>query len=253
MAEPPIVPNAEPVGATLEGDVPVSPPHRRGELSSRPHPPTQRGGTGVHALGVVSRRDTLVRVPPSYRTHQPVPLLVVLHGAGGDGASALALLEGMAVDTGAIVLAPSSRDRTWDVIVGNIGPDVALLDRSIELAFERWSIDPDRVVLAGFSDGASYALTVGLANGSLVRHILAFSPGFAAPPLHEGHPRVFVSHGVNDPVLPIDVCSRRIVPMLRSAGYEVRYVEFQDGHTLPPAVVEGALRWLEQAKAPAEP
>jgi predicted esterase len=55
---------------------------------------------------------------------------------------------------------------------------------------------------------------------------------------------VFVSHGVSDRVLPIGACSRRIVPELRSSGYDVRYVEFPGGHTIPAAVARGALEWL---------
>jgi len=33
----------------------------------------------------------------------------------------------------------------------------------------------------GFSDGASYALSVGITNGDLFTHVIAFSPGFVAP------------------------------------------------------------------------
>src|SRR3712207_7974813 len=51
---------------------------------------------------------------------------------------------------------------------------------------------------AGFSDGASYALSLGIPNGDLFTHLVAFSPGFAAPDGQRGHPRVFVGHGVDD-------------------------------------------------------
>ncbi|MFN7145025.1 MAG: alpha/beta hydrolase [Myxococcota bacterium] len=230
--------------ATLEGDVPVTAGHRLGRLASRVHAPRHQGSPGRVALGVTAERDTLAIVPPTYRPDHPAPLLVVLHGAGGDGRSALGLLEHVADRTGAIVLAPSSRDRTWDIIVGHVGSDVALLDRSLAETFDRWVVDPAHVVLAGFSDGASYALTIGLANGSLFRNVLALSPGFCAPPSHDGRPRVFVSHGVNDTVLPIRTCSRRLVPQLRTQGYDVTYVEFQDGHVVPPDVIDRALGWL---------
>jgi predicted esterase len=86
-----------------------------------------------------------------------------------------------------------------------------------------YAIDPARVAIGGFSDGASYALSLGLTNGDLFSHVLAFSPGFMAPAGQEGSPRIFVSHGTRDAVLPIDRCSRRIVPTLRRAGYDVAY------------------------------
>jgi hypothetical protein len=57
-----------------------------------------------------------------------------------------------------------------------------------------------------FSDGASYALTLGLTNGDLLDSVLAFSPGFAAPMVTHGAPRVSISHSDDDRVLPIDRC-----------------------------------------------
>jgi phospholipase/carboxylesterase len=60
----------------------------------------------------------------------------------------------------------------------------------------------------------------------------------------KGRPRVFISHGTRDPVLPIENCSRRIVPRLEQAGYEVSYHEFDGGHTVPPEIAEEAVRWF---------
>jgi phospholipase/carboxylesterase len=59
---------------------------------------------------------------------------------------------------------------------------------------------------------------LGINNGDLFTHVLAFSPGFVAPAAWVGMPRIFVSHGTRDEVLPIDFCSRKIVPMLKHAG-----------------------------------
>src|ERR687890_28697 len=87
-----------------------------------------------------------------------------------------------------------------------------------------------------FSDGASYALSLGINNGDLFTDVLAFSPGFMAPSMSVGTPRFFVSHGRRDRVLPIERCSRRIVPQLERAGYEVTYREFDGGHTVPPEI-----------------
>jgi predicted esterase len=62
-----------------------------------------------------------------------------------------------------------------------------------------------------------------------------------------GVPRLFVTHGTGDRVLPIDACSRRLVPRLESAGYPMRYVEFDGGHVVPPALAAEALRWVLDA------
>src|SRR5436190_993778 len=78
------------------------------------------------------------------------------------------------------------------------GEDVAFLNRALESVFARLAVDPARVAIGGFSDGATYALSLGLANGDLFPRVVAFSPGFiiSAPP--HGRPRFFLSHGISD-------------------------------------------------------
>jgi phospholipase/carboxylesterase len=59
-----------------------------------------------------------------------------------------------------------------------------------------------------------------------------------------GRPRLFVSHGTRDAVLPVSRCSRRIVPEAERAGYEVRYREFEGPHTVPADIAREAAEWL---------
>ncbi len=141
-----------------------------------------------------------------------------------------------------VLLAPTSHQYTWDIIVGGYGPDVEALDGLLEETFSRCWVDPARLAVGGFSDGASYALSLGLTNGDLFDHVVAFSPGFAAPVARRGRPAVFVSHGVRDGVLPIDRTSRQLVPDFKEDGYPVLYREFSGGHTVPPAIAAEALR-----------
>ena len=138
-----------------------------------------------------------------------------------------------------ILLAPDSRGRTWDVLLGKFGPDI----RAIDVALD-WTVDRRHVAIGGFSDGASYALSVGLANGHLFTHVLAFSPGIMEPQAIVGRPRIFVSHGTGDEVLPIDVTSRAFVPKLEGAGYRVRYQEFEGPHTVPTDIARQVLEWF---------
>lgn len=142
-----------------------------------------------------------------------------------------------------VLVAPDSLGSTWDLLLGGLGPDVRRIDRALASAFALLAIDEDRIAIEGFSDGASYALSLGLDNGDLFQYILAFSPGFMRPVRPIGAPRVFVSHGVSDPVLPIS-CSRRIVPVLEQAGYTVEYTEFEGGHTVPEGAIRAAMEWL---------
>ena len=87
-------------------------------------------------------------------------------------------------------------------------------------------------------------LTLGIGNGDLFTHVLAFSPGFMSPVEQVGRPRVFVSHGVRDDVLPIDRCGRRLVAALTRTGYAVTYREFDGPHTVPPEIAEESVEWF---------
>ena len=86
---------------------------------------------------------------------------------------------------------------------------------------------------------------LGLANGDLFTHLIAFAPGSIftpAPPV--GQPLIFIAHGTRDQVLPIDLTSRRMVPRLRGAGYSVTYREFDGVHAVPKPIAREALEWL---------
>jgi predicted esterase len=180
-------------------------------------------------------------VPP-YDERDPLRLVVIFHGAGGVAQSALGRLRGEAESHRLLLLAPKSTASTWDVLTGGYGPDVRNLDR---LLTEVAAAHPLRgYTIGGFSDGASYALSLGIGNGDVFDSVIAFSPGFEASASTNGQPRFFVSHGTDDPVLPIDRCSRRIVPALEEAGYDVTYHEFDGGHTVPDAIQRKAVDWL---------
>ena len=217
-----------------------------GLLLSRPAAPPAAGEItpGVQPLGLVPDRDTLLYVPARYTPDQAVPLVVLCHGAGGITEHGLSLLQGLADEANLLLLAPASRRQTWDVIRGGYGPDVRLIDQALGQVFSRFNVDRARLAIGGFSDGASYALSLGLTNGDLFTHIMAFSPGFMAPARQEGKPRIYISHGTRDDVLPIDACSRKIVPRLERAGYDVLYHEFDGPHTVPPEMTQEARGWF---------
>jgi phospholipase/carboxylesterase len=229
--------------------MPTNSLHEQGLLRSRPErTPARESPGGLRTLGSDNAgfAEGYLYVPAGYQTEIPAPLVLLLHGAGEDARDGLAQLRGQADEAGIILLALSSRGPTWDSILdrGRYGADIAAIDRALEHTFSRCAVDPSRVGVGGYSDGASYALTLGLANGDLFSHVLAFSPGFLAPTGQRGSPHIFISHGTQDRWLPIDSCSRRIVPQLKRAGYEVRYREFEGGHVVPSAIAQHAARWF---------
>jgi predicted esterase len=188
-------------------------------------------------------RDGTIQMP-SRMPDGRVPLLVYLHGASGNGAGQLRRIGPAADQAGVAVLLPDSRNGTWDAIRDGFGEDIEFINRALEFVFERLAVDPARVAIGGFSDGASYALSLGLINGDLFPRVVAGSPGFVVSGSPNGRPRFFISHGTSDQVLPIDRCSRVIVPRLKSLGYDVTYREFDGRHELPPDIAAESLRWM---------
>jgi phospholipase/carboxylesterase len=221
-----------------------------GQIAARPGVPSARAEPGLHRLGLDDGRDALLYVPARLVGDGPAPFVLMLHGAGGSGGSAMGIARVLADELGVVVLAPDSRGRTWDIILGEYGPDVAFLERALKAVFSRCALDAKRMAVGGFSDGASYALSLGVANGDLFTHVLAFSPGFMAPPAQRGAPHIYMSHGSADTVLPIDRCSRRLVPRLQTAGYALLYREFEGPHTVPAAVAREAFQWFADGTQP---
>jgi predicted esterase len=229
------------LGAACHGS--EAQPGSDGRITARPRRSLTSSGTGAKPLGLGGSRDAILQLP-ARSDNAPLPLLILLHGAGGSGAGILRRLGLVADEAGIAVLAPDSRGSSWDAIRGYFGPDVIFLDRALERVFETVSVDPARVSVGGFSDGATYALSLGLINGDLFRRVLAFSPGFVVNGSSHGRPRVFISHGVSDPILPIDQCSRVIVPGLKKGGYDVTFREFDGGHAVPADIASEGMRWV---------
>lgn len=210
-----------------------------GRLTARPY---NRGmallGAGFHRLEL--QRETLMYVP--MRASGAFALL--LHGANGQPDRILSRFREVADESGVILLAAKSRDATWEAIHGRFEIDLPFLGAALTAAFARCNVDPSHLAVGGFSDGATLAVALGLANGDLFSHVIAFSPGFLIPLRRVGAARFFLSHGTADPILPIDHASRAIARDLRRAHLDVLLREFDGGHTVPPNVAQEAFAWL---------
>ena len=168
----------------------------------------------------------------------------MLHGAGQSSEIGIRPFLALADAAGLVLVAPDSRGGTWDFLYGPYGADVAFIDRALAYVFERCAIDRSRIAIEGFSDGASYALSLGLTNGDLFSRIVAFSPCILAPAGTVGRPRIFMSHGTDDRILPIDSCGRRLAARLQSLGYQLAFHEFNGPHMVPREIAEQAVSWL---------
>lgn len=205
---------------------------------------------GLQHLNLAKGRDGFLYVPTNFASCDTLPLLVALHGAGGDGGQMIGALRDAAEASNFLVLAPESRGATWDLMRGGIGPDLDFMRRALASIYSRFAVDPDHRGICGFSDGASYALTIGLELGEQFTHIAAFAPGFTAPRSIGDHPKLFLAHGSHDRVLPLRL-SLRLVPELKGLDLDVEFHEFSGGHELDPAVMKRALDWFLAPLPPA--
>jgi predicted esterase len=188
-------------------------------------------------------RDGSLYVPKSYKPGTPMPVLMMLHGYSGV-AQSVRFTFPLAEEFGVIIIAPESRDLTWGQSIPGFDADVRYLGAAFRYVSSILDVDDSHVALGGVSDGAGYALSMGLAYGDTFNHLMIFSTGLMIPLRHQGMPKIFLAHGVNDTQMPIDRTARLFVPKLKEEGYDVTYREYEGGHGAPPYVVRDAFEWF---------
>lgn len=210
-------------------------------LRAAPSATTTTLGTGISRLN--ARAFT-------YRpgtAHAPSPLIVLLHPAGGNSLEFLREFTRTAEQRGALLLALQAPGRTWTLKPdGNGGADFgqepAALDEALSALFARAAIDPQRIAVLGFSDGASYALSIGLANPRLFKGVVALSSGTVwLPPRVDSSQRIVIAHGTRDEILPFENARDTIVPGLEKAGLKPHTLWFRGEHELDDRSIDQAL------------
>jgi predicted esterase len=180
----------------------------------------------------------------------PPPLIVLLHPAGGNAQEFLSEFKRTADQRGALLLALQATGRTWTLKPdGNgradFGAEPAALDEALTVLFDQTAIDPKRVAILGFSDGASYALSIGLANPRLFKGVVALSPGTVwLPPGVDSSQRIFIAHGTRDEILPFENARDTIAPGLEKAGLKPQTLWFRGEHEIDDPSVEQALDYV---------
>jgi phospholipase/carboxylesterase len=184
----------------------------------------------------------------------PAALVVLLHGYGANGDDLIALAEGWQprLPQAAFVApnAPESipgmpgalqwfpltfRDpgERWRGVVAAR----PTLDRFLDAELARYRLAPDRLVLAGFSQGTMLALHVGLRRSKAPAAIVGYS-GLLAGPEHLGEiaarPPVLLVHGEADDLIHVDAL-HIAREQLAAAGIAVEWhVRPRLGHGIDP-------------------
>ena len=195
---------------------------------------------------------------------EPSGLLVLHHGRGTDERDLLSLADLLDPDGHLHVVAPrapiqleGSPGYHWYVVrrVGYPDPETfhasyARLSAFHDALFEAMAVPPERAILGGFSMGSvmSYATGIGpgrprpagiLAFSGFVPTVEGWEPDFAS---RAGLP-VLIAHGRLDPVITVEF-GRQARGMLENASLAVEYLESDVAHSVDPAHLAEARRWI---------
>lgn len=238
----------------IAATMPASAATRSGQLETPP--PAAAPAYPETRSGVIQLAGGAYAYLPRGLDRSPRPLLVALHGAGGEPADVLAAWRAYADQHRIVLLIPRSIKGTWDMVEDlksrlgaemnvkpRYGKDLQALDDALAALFAKVAIDPRRIGLIGFSDGASYALSVGTANPRLFSAIIALSPGHSFTMKYDKAQRIFISHGERDQVLPF-TNARSIVARLRGRGMRVQFEPFEGRHEVPLTIRDKAIAFF---------
>jgi predicted peptidase len=172
-----------------------------------------------------------VFVPSSYDGAKTFPLVIALHGMGGDENSYFdsysnGLFKEEAERHGYIVACPKGR-KPASMYIGDAERDV--LDVMAEM-MRAYRIDPDRVYLTGHSMGGFGTLSVAMNHPELFAAIAPVAGGVMSPLGLSKIARIpqLLVHGDADRTVPVER-SRLIVEMGKKLGAEIKYIEVPGG------------------------
>ena len=186
------------------------------------------------------------------------PVLLLLHGTGGDEHGLLALAD--IIDPAASILSvrgnvmENGMPRFFRRLSEGVFDEEDLIFRTKELnafldhAAEEYKFDRSNVVAVGYSNGANIAAGLlfhfqDALKGAVLHHPMVPLRGIALPDL-SGTP-VFIAAGTNDPICPRQE-SEALCQLLEDAGANVIIHWENHGHQLTMPEVEAAKQWYEK-------
>ena len=184
------------------------------------------------------------------------PVLLLLHGTGGDENDLVPLARMVAPEAAVLSVrgnvleqgAPRFFRRLAEGVfdLPDLHRRTGELGQFLQAAAEEYGFSADRLYALGFSNGANIAASLlltspeALAGGVLLRAMLPFEP--ARVPNLTGR-AVLMSQGRQDPIIPA-ANAERLADLLKAGGADVELAWQPGGHQLAAGDVKLAQRWL---------
>jgi len=160
---------------------------------------------------------------------KPCPVVFAFHGAGdsADSMAAYARLDGLAAESGFVLVYPAGRGATWQCIEADsdhLGEnlDIRFFDALLNRITMRFNVDIDRVCVIGMSNGASFAQLLAHARSRSIAGVVAHSgaapPGL--PPSNRQLPVLLIA-GADDPIVD---AMRTDLKRYNAAGHDVELI-----------------------------
>ena len=204
------------------------------------------------------RSEYTLYIPEDYSKTNSLPLIVALHGGYGQGREYIWTWLRPARSRGYAILAPKSRDETWDMSLPS--SDTKSILYTLDEVAKEYLIDPSRVYLTGLSDGGIFTYILGLENSQLFRGLAPIAGALhpvVDPILRQGRGKdtpMLIVHGVHDFIFPVTF-TRQTYNLLTSIGYQATYRELPNwGHAFPYSINERlVLPWFESLQDKSSP
>ncbi len=210
--------------------------------------PSEAASLALHHLAI--RPDT--------RTSGSNPCIVMLHGRGSNEEDLIGLAHELGGDLFYIsVRAPFELGfgYHWYEFISVGTPEKTTFKRSIELLREfltklpqSYPIDPSKIYLLGFSQGAVMAGSILLQDPGVAAGAIMLS-GYVVTPRDDNgdsslaNKHFFVAHGLYDDVIPVDF-GRQASIVLKEHGADVTYKEYPIAHYVSNEEVSDLKSWI---------
>jgi phospholipase/carboxylesterase len=195
------------------------------------------------------RGSGVLLTPDEIDPERQYPLVTVFHGAGRQDEMLVKAYRDEPDRRDAFFFVPRSVEPTWDLIVGSGQADFEFLEFAYDLIYRRYPIDPRRQALIGYSDGASYALSLALSNPGFFDAAMCWAAGFVvvdrgSTGSESRKARIYLEYGTHDELFPFQQIALPMRENLERAGYEVEFSVDEGGRHWPSGDFQPeALAW----------